>query len=129
MKYFVFACLLSFVSHSASAVSVKTKYSVTPTHYSYIFNAGQCVFESGESLDCQSDKAKLKLQRLMNIAVTNVLAEIRDECTWFDILDVESETESKNKRQLIDQAGFALGDYVEKHFKAKVRYLCEEPIS
>ncbi len=126
-KKIFFLCLI--FSFSAFSVSVRTKYSATPIGPSYIFSAGTCSFPSGDVLSCHGQKMEAKLARLLDISVSNVLAEIREECTWFDILDVEPLTESKNKRDLFDQDGNHIGNYAEKHFKAKVKFLCETPIS
>ncbi len=128
LKKNIFLLCLIF-SFSAFSVSVKTKYSSTSVGPSYIFNAGTCSFPDGEVMSCRGDQMEERLARLLDISVTDVLAEIREECTWFDILEVEEVTESRNRQDLFDQDGYTTGNYAEKYFKAKVRFLCELPIS
>lgn len=126
LRLFLFITFL--ISSPIFAATIEEKITSNRNELSYTFNAGNCIFSDGRSFECTSKEAKKRIGYMKNIAVTEVLSNIRNECTWFDIFSIEKIESSENKKDILDNDGFFLGNTATKFVKIKAKFLCERPL-
>lgn len=117
------------LSLNIAAVTVEERLSTKSEQNTYIFNAGKCSFLNGQSFKCQSKETQRELAIMQNRAATDVLEQIRSECTWFDVLSIDKVELTSDKQDLFDSEGDFIGNFAKKYFLVKARYLCERPLT
>lgn len=110
------------------AATIEEKVSRSREDSTYFFNAGNCSFLDGTTYKCISKEAKAKISYLENKAATDLLELIRNDCTWFDIYELEKFATSTEKQNLFDKEGYFIGNSAKKYVKVRAKYLCERPL-